>query len=262
MSLAHLPQELKVHVARMVYLLAQPSSPADTLHVYSPDGRSIAARSREARRALWALSQVSRAWNAAARPYLLREVHVGLPYSFLLLLRTLGASHLLVAAYDTLGAPRTVNMDPTDPASFPRMVAAAGFAHAIGHRMVVALPDKDRRGKATHAPSFPLEPEHPPPFPVRGKLLPDDDGELELVWDELLSSELSEVTETETEATESDDTLAPPRRGRRYVVALKQDGTLRRCMSFSNPWLAPAADTRQCIATYAYSTFLRSIPRA
>lgn len=110
---------------------------------------------------------------------------------------------------------------------------------------------------------------HPlPPFPVRGRLLPDDEGELELIWNEILSSAVNTSADEETEPDsnsdtnsdsdsdlnsesdgglseqDSDDTLSSPpfppppltkskskskSKPKRYAVALKQDDTLRQC---------------------------------
>lgn len=277
-SLGDLPLEIKVHVARMVYLMGQPASGTRTLHVLLPrvqgagdpvEHGSLGAleEATASRRLLWKLCQVSHTWHASARPFLFRAVHVGLPHSFILLLRSLGAS-FLVSAYDAAGDPHTVNADPTDPASFPRMVAAAGFAHATGHRMVVSLPRKKPmrppptpnsarvtvpKGRSPLKPlpqfassstdefSFASD----PPFPVRGRLLPDNEGELELVWeeDELLSeataTDTATDTATETDATEDateteseiESVVRRRRKTQRYVVSLREDETLRQSTS-------------------------------
>jgi hypothetical protein len=59
-----------------------------------PDGRLISSTQRDTQRTLHALSRVTRAFYAAARPLLFRRLQITLPFSFLLLLRTLGAAHL------------------------------------------------------------------------------------------------------------------------------------------------------------------------
>lgn len=94
-TLATLPHELKLQVARMVYLSGQATDPIQTLHVHIPSTTTITAstsigsarrrastaleQNHDARRALLQLCRVNRSWNAAARPYLFRQVHVGLP---------------------------------------------------------------------------------------------------------------------------------------------------------------------------------------
>ncbi len=171
-TLTDLPAELLIHICQLLYLASIPASAFHTLDpLLPPVGSSssshdtgdasssdaarnstatakastLASSPAQSQAALYALCLTSRVLYDAARPLLFRRVRVTLPFSFLLLLRTLGASHL-ASAYEHFTLTGAVNVDPDDPASFANMVAAAGFAHATGGTLVVGIPSASSGG--------------------------------------------------------------------------------------------------------------------
>ncbi|SPO34713.1 uncharacterized protein PSFLO_00184 [Pseudozyma flocculosa] len=163
------------------------------------DGRRVSSTQSDVRRTLYSLCLVNRAFYYEARVLLFRRVQITLPYSFSLLLRTLGAAHL-ASAYETYAQTGTVNLDPTDPASFVNMVAAAGFAHASGHRLVVSASGTSRLSlmsppssrNQSPAPGYRQTQAADSPAPRRQRdmvrINADDDGEVELIWTEDVTS--------------------------------------------------------------------------
>ncbi|KDN52252.1 hypothetical protein K437DRAFT_254443 [Tilletiaria anomala UBC 951] len=249
-KLADLPHELLVMICQLAYLDAIPKTSFRTLDPHSlpssyPDGRSTSSPHLIVQRTLYSLCLVNKSFYHAARPLLFRKIRITLPYSFLLLLRTLGASHL-ASAYETFSSTGDVNLDPTDPASFVNMVAAVGFAHATGGKLVVSVPStrtaSPYRGRTNSGSlwnrslskesvsslSAPVRPVAVSPAREghdtmsskgkgrapsglaqqshRAKFLTDEDGEVELVWaEEDLLSETASSASSEDEIEEEED---------------------------------------------------------
>lgn len=243
MSLALLPSELLESICQLVYLSAIPASAYGALDPYAlPPSNSLSTNyqhqqpSRPSTESYFSVQSVlsrlclvNKALYATARPLLFRRIKITLPYSFLLLLRTLGASHL-ASAYDAFHQTGAVNLDPRDPGSFVSMVAAAGFAHATGGKLVVSLPSSsstsanNSSGKHTESPyrspsrssasrtrasdsvsSATGSNWTPEASQFRGKLVTDAEGEVELVWQEAeLLSETASSSEEDAEEMDTD----------------------------------------------------------
>nr|CDI52858.1 conserved hypothetical protein [Melanopsichium pennsylvanicum 4] len=145
-----LPTEILREIVGLVWLDSIPKSSFRNIDPHGlpssyPDGRKISSTQIHTRKTLYNLCLVNKAFYHEARVLLFRRIQITLPHSFNLLLRSLGASHL-ASAYEKYASTGTVNLDPSDPASFINMIAAAGFAHALGHTLVVG-------GTATPTPS-------------------------------------------------------------------------------------------------------------
>lgn len=177
-SFASLPPEILREIVQLVYLDSIPLSIYRTIDPQLPsaypDGRRISSTQNETRNNLYALCLVNRALYHHARPLLFRRVVITLPFSFLLLLRTLGAAHL-ATVYDKYAQTGALNVDPSDPMSFDNMVAAAGFAHATGNKLVVGL-----RGRGSNM--TPPASRSGSPATRKGTISIDDEREMELVW--------------------------------------------------------------------------------
>ncbi|CDW99429.1 hypothetical protein, partial [Sporisorium scitamineum] len=162
-----------------------------------PDGRKISSTQNDTRKTLYNLCLVSKAFYHEARVLLFRRIQITLPHSFNLLLRTLGASHL-ASAYEKYASTGRVNVDPSDPASFVNMVAAAGFAHALGQKLIIggqATPASPASRNQSPAPSkhvsASVSAERDTSLTRRPSLRrnvvrinADQDGEVELIWTE------------------------------------------------------------------------------
>ncbi|SNX82833.1 uncharacterized protein MEPE_01539 [Melanopsichium pennsylvanicum] len=207
-----LPTEILREIVGLVWLDSIPKSSFRNIDPHGlpssyPDGRKISSTQIHTRKTLYNLCLVNKAFYHEARVLLFRRIQITLPHSFNLLLRSLGASHL-ASAYEKYASTGTVNLDPSDPASFINMIAAAGFAHALGHTLVVG-------GTATPTPSAtrnqsPASGKHPAAATAAAtasataaaeravsltrtlsrsrrdviRINADEDGEVELVWTE------------------------------------------------------------------------------
>ncbi|KAL9937225.1 hypothetical protein V8E36_003634 [Tilletia maclaganii] len=188
-SLGDLPSELHALIARLIYLDSIPSGSLctlDPLNLPSPNPLAssssppLTSTQAQTRKTLYALCLTSRSFYVAARPLLFRRVVVTLPFSFVLVLRTLGAAHLaqVYDKYAASGNEAFLLRDPAVPAltatgdgsaqqlaessatamamkrkrerertvTFEEMVAAAGFAHAAGGTLVIKA--RSRAGAA------------------------------------------------------------------------------------------------------------------
>ncbi|PWN49068.1 hypothetical protein IE53DRAFT_388737 [Violaceomyces palustris] len=196
-TVSHLPPEILREIIALVWLDAIPKSAYRNIDPHGlpsahQDGRKVSSTQQETRNNLYSLCLVNRAFYHEARVLLFRRVQITLPHSFNLLLRTLGAAHL-ASAYEKYAQTGTVNADPNDPASFINMVAAAGFAHAFGHRLVVGLqsqgmPTPPSSRGASPSPHAPRTSSGPRNQRERVRINADDDGEVELIWSEDPSS--------------------------------------------------------------------------
>ncbi|SPO23537.1 uncharacterized protein UTRI_02216 [Ustilago trichophora] len=200
-----LPTEIIREIVGLVWLDSIPKSSFRNIDPHGlpssyPDGRKISSTQNDTRKTLYNLCLVNKAFYHEARVLLFRRIQITLPHSFNLLLRTLGASHL-ASAYEKYASTGSVNVDPSDPASFVNMVAAAGFAHALGHKLVIGstatptppasrnqspAPAKHNAGAAAGAAAA----ERAVSL-TRGRsrrdfirINADEDGEVELVWTE------------------------------------------------------------------------------
>jgi F-box-like len=298
-TISDLPQELLIHICQLLYLDAIPKTSFRTLDPHSlpssyPDGRLTSSPPWHVQATLYSLCLVSKGFYRAARPLLFRRIKITLPYSFLLLLRTLGASHL-ASAYDKFSVTGNVNLDPRDPASFVNMVAAAGFARATGGKLVVSVPgsrtaspyrERGRsRGREPPQSSLLSSPSRPGSSikgkqkeetssqqrllssslasindsstprtqSFRSKLVTDEDGEVELIWqeEELLSETASSESETDMGEDTADAEVENDSEGRfnvkslgprsrrqvqRFAVTLSQDAELSAGEHSFNPF--------------------------
>lgn len=151
-----LPPEILRIVAQLIYLDHLPRSlfrcidPHGLPSTY-PDGRLISSTQALTKSTLHALCLTNTHLYHAAKPLLWRRLQITMPYSFLLLLRSLGASRL-AEAYEQLGGPegkrvegqsQDVNMQSDnsegdgkaeldDRMSFNAMLAAVGLARVTG----------------------------------------------------------------------------------------------------------------------------------
>lgn len=196
-SINDLPTEILREIVGLVWLDSIPKSSFRNIDPHGlpssyPDGRKISSTQNDTRNTLYNLCLVNKAFYHEARVLLFRRIQITLPHSFNLLLRTLGASHL-ASAYEKYASTGSVNVDPTDPASFINMVAAAGFAHALGHKLVVggtASPTPPASRNQSPAPGKHAMPERATSLTRRGsrrdviRINADEDGEVELIWTE------------------------------------------------------------------------------
>ena len=194
-----LPTEILREIVGLVWLDSIPKSSFRNIDPHGlpssyPDGRKISSTQNDTRKTLYNLCLVNKAFYHEARVLLFRRIQITLPHSFNLLLRTLGASHL-ASAYEKYASTGSVNVDPSDPASFVNMLAAAGFAHALGHKLVIggtATPTPPASRNQSPAPS-----KHAAAVAERAASLTrlrsrrdvirinaDEDGEVELIWTE------------------------------------------------------------------------------
>ncbi|CEH16381.1 F-BOX/LEUCINE RICH REPEAT PROTEIN [Ceraceosorus bombacis] len=123
-TFSHLPPELLHHIVSLIYLDSIPRAVFRCLDPHGlpsayEDGRLISRTSRQATSDLLSISRTNKALYAAARPLLFRRLQITLPFSFLLLLRTLGAAHLAEAyeEHERLRKPTTSD-DSTDEGAF------------------------------------------------------------------------------------------------------------------------------------------------
>lgn len=145
-QLLSLPAEILSYIVRLIYLESIPRSVHRNLDLHGlpsaySDGRRISSSHTAVQATLRSLCLVCRGLFAHARPLLYRRIHVTLPYSFILLIRTLGAANL-AEAYEQFQLTGSLNQDPHDPKSFPSLLAAAGFARVLGTHLVVTAPSQ------------------------------------------------------------------------------------------------------------------------
>ncbi|KAI3482787.1 hypothetical protein L1887_54465 [Cichorium endivia] len=193
-----LPTEILREIVGLVWLDSIPKSSFRNIDPHGlpssyPDGRKISSTQNDTRKTLYNLCLVNKAFYHEARVLLFRRIQITLPHSFNLLLRTLGASHL-ASAYEKYASTGSVNVDPSDPASFVNMVAAAGFAHALGHKLVIggaANPTPPASRTQSPAPAKTGATMERADSLTRGRsrrdlirINADEDGEVELVWTE------------------------------------------------------------------------------
>ncbi|TKY87417.1 hypothetical protein EX895_004095 [Sporisorium graminicola] len=196
-----LPTEILREIVGLVWLDSIPKSSFRNIDPHGlpssyPDGRKISSTQNDTRKTLYNLCLVSKAFYHEARVLLFRRIQITLPHSFNLLLRTLGASHL-ASAYEKYASTGRVNVDPSDPASFVNMVAAAGFAHALGQKLIIGgqgTPASPASRNQSPAPakqaSASVSAERDASLtrrPSRRNVIrinADQDGEVELIWTE------------------------------------------------------------------------------
>lgn len=191
-----LPSELLRMVIQLIYLDHIPLSAFRTLDPFGlpsahSDGRRVSTTPSDTRRTLYNLCLVNNSFYHEARVLLFRRVQITLPFSFILLLRSLGSSHL-ATAYDEYQETGQINSDPEDPKSFTNMVAAVGFAHATGRKLIVNVPQGRSRSSSPHHSTTTTDPKGkkrvidsdycPSPLSNKVKIAGDEDGEIELVW--------------------------------------------------------------------------------
>lgn len=194
-----LPPEILRIITQLIYLDHLPRSlfrcidPHGLPSTY-PDGRLISSTQTLTKSTLHSLCLTNVALYQAAKPLLWRRLQITLPYSFLLLLRSLGASRL-AEAYEHLGGPEkileesqtedeeaqdgTKEVELNERMSFNAMLAAIGLARVTGSAVYT-----DRK-----------------PGSLRGIT---DDEDLQLIWTEEPLMQGSEHTS-------------------RYQVTLRQD---------------------------------------
>ncbi|GAC92558.1 hypothetical protein PHSY_000112 [Pseudozyma hubeiensis SY62] len=201
-SIDDLPTEILREIVGLVWLDSIPKSSFRNIDPHGlpssyPDGRKISSTQNDTRKTLYNLCLVNKAFYHEARVLLFRRIQITLPHSFNLLLRSLGASHL-ASAYEKYALTGSINADPSDPASFVNMVAAAGFAHALGHKLVIggtATPTPPASRNQSPAPS-----KHAAAVAAVAerasslsrtvsrrnfvRINADQDGEIELIWTE------------------------------------------------------------------------------
>ncbi|CBQ72241.1 conserved hypothetical protein [Sporisorium reilianum SRZ2] len=200
-SINDLPTEILREIVGLVWLDSIPKSSFRNIDPHGlpssyPDGRKISSTQNDTRKTLYNLCLVSKAFYLEARVLLFRRIQITLPHSFNLLLRTLGASHL-ASAYEKYASTGRVNVDPSDPASFVNMVAAAGFAHALGQKLIVGgqgTPASPASRNQSPAPSklgsTSVSAERDTSLTRRPsrrnvvRINADQDGEVELIWTE------------------------------------------------------------------------------
>lgn len=141
LRLLDLPPEVMSYIVRLIYLESIPRSTHRNLDLHGlpstySDGRRISTPHSDVQSTLWALCLTCKGFFHHARPLLYRRIHVTLPYSFVLLIRTLGAA-ALATAYEQFQQTGMLNQDPRDPYSFPSLVAAAGFARVLGTKLII-----------------------------------------------------------------------------------------------------------------------------
>lgn len=137
-----LPAEVLSYIVRLIYLESIPRSHHRNLDLHGlpstySDGRRISSPHSTVQSTLWALCLTSKRLFAHARPLLYRRINVTLPFSFMLLIRTLGAA-ALARAYERFQVTGKLNQDPNDPESFTSIVAAAGFARVLGTNLRIS----------------------------------------------------------------------------------------------------------------------------
>ncbi len=200
-SINDLPTEILREIVGLVWLDSIPKSSFRNIDPHGlpssyPDGRKISSTQNDTRKTLYNLCLVNKAFYHEARVLLFRRIQITLPHSFNLLLRTLGASHL-ASAYEKYASTGSVNIDPSDPASFVNMVAAAGFAHALGQKLVVggasASTPPASRGESPGASKSTLAESSSSLTRRRSlrntvRINADEDGEVELIWTEEATS--------------------------------------------------------------------------
>ncbi|CAO1636476.1 unnamed protein product [Parajaminaea phylloscopi] len=144
LRLLDLPPEVISYIVRLIYLESIPRSSHRNLDLHGlpstySDGRRISTPHSDVQATLWSLCLTCRDFFHHARPLLYRRIHVTLPYSFVLLIRTLGAA-ALATAYEQFQETGKLNQDVRDPNSFPSIVAAAGFARVLGTNLLITQP--------------------------------------------------------------------------------------------------------------------------
>lgn len=210
-TIKKLPSELLRMVVQLIYLDHIPLSAFRTLDPFGlpsahSDGRRVSASPSDTRRTLYNLCLVNHSFYHEARVLLFRRIQITLPFSFILLLRSLGSSHL-ATAYDEYQETGQINADPEDPKSFTNMVAAAGFAHATGRKLIVnvtsrpgsrdasphprqssssSADSKDKMraldGQTVSFSSASTRDYSSSPLSNKIKIAGDEDGEMELIW--------------------------------------------------------------------------------
>ena len=144
-NLDSLPEEILRIIAQLLYLDHLPRSlfrcidPHGLPSTY-PDGKLISSTQHVTQSTLHALCLTNTRLYHAAKPLLWRRLQIRLPYSFLLLLRSLGASKL-AEAYEE--QHRLENDDGfslgklNEQMSVNAMIAAVGLARATGKSLYV-----------------------------------------------------------------------------------------------------------------------------
>ncbi|PWN22616.1 hypothetical protein BCV69DRAFT_245078 [Microstroma glucosiphilum] len=149
-TFSSLPAEVISLIVRLIYLESIPRSYHRNLDLHGlpstySDGRRVSSPHSAVQATLWALCLTNRTLFAHARPLLYRRINVTLPYSFILLIRTLGAA-ALAKAYEQFQLTGKLNQDPDDPHSFTSIVAAAGFARVLGTSLKITRgPNQERQ---------------------------------------------------------------------------------------------------------------------
>lgn len=118
-SFDSLPSELISYIVRLVYVDSIPRDHLRNIDLHGlpssySDGRRISSPHSSVQATLWALCLTSKRLFAHARPLLYRRINVTLPYSFILLIRSLGAA-ALATAYEQFQITGKLNQDPNDP---------------------------------------------------------------------------------------------------------------------------------------------------
>lgn len=144
-NLDSLPDELLRIIAQLVYLDHLPRSlfrcidPHGLPSAY-PDGKLISSTQYLTQFTLHALCLTNSRLYHAAKPLLWRRLQIKLPYSFLLLLRSLGASKL-AEAYEEQHRIETnddfVEGKINEQMTINSMIAAVGLARATGKSIFV-----------------------------------------------------------------------------------------------------------------------------
>lgn len=180
LCLLSLPQEILSYIVRLIYLESIPRSSHRNLDLHGlpstyEDGRRISTPHSSVQATLWALSLTCRDLFQHARPLLYRRIHVTLPNSFILLIRTLGAA-ALATAYEHFQQTGRLNQDVSDPNSLTSLVAAAGFARVLGTNLLITQPATGERPMAMRRSASYSGPQD------SAAAAETDDEHLELVW--------------------------------------------------------------------------------
>ncbi len=117
-----LPTEILREIVGLVWLDSIPKSSFRNIDPHGlpssyPDGRKISSTQNDTRKTLYNLCLVNKAFYHEARVLLFRRIQITLPHSFNLLLRTLGASHLLAPTKSMRRPAASMSIRPTRPRS-------------------------------------------------------------------------------------------------------------------------------------------------
>lgn len=144
-NLDSLPDELLRIIAQLLYLDHLPRSVFRCIDQHGlpsayPDGRLISSPQQLTQSTLHALCLTNSRLYHAAKPLLWRRLQIKLPYSFLLLLRSLGASRL-AEAYEEQhrleNAEGFTEGNINEQMTVNSMIAAVGLAQATGKSIFV-----------------------------------------------------------------------------------------------------------------------------